>query len=120
MKFRYVRGRERRHTMQVTKEKAMRQTKRRMPAITLPKVKALNYALVFAGHPHGEHLTAILRTMDFTILSQEIGTKDKPHASSFFARIMSIHDETGLSSWQAASEPVAELQQKNPKCRTSG
>ena len=101
-------------------KESMEQPKRRMPAIILLESKAVSYALVLARNPHGEHFTAIFRTVDFPILTMEIRAKDKLHAS-FFARIKNfIHVHKGLSSWQATSEPVAELQQKNPKCRTSG
>ncbi|MBR7051625.1 MAG: hypothetical protein IKI44_01375 [Bacteroidaceae bacterium] len=87
-------------------------SKRRVPAITLPKVKAVSYALVLARNPHREHFASILGIMDFTVFPNEIRAKDEPHAFSLFARIMFAHIETGLSSWQATSEPVAELQQK--------
>ena len=88
----------------------MRRTERRVPAITLPESKAFSYALVLARNPHGEH-TAFPWVMDLAIPVTEVGTKDKPHALPLL-RNKFFHNETGLNSWRATSEPVAELQQK--------
>lgn len=62
--------------------------KRRMPAITLPEVKALSYALVLAWNPHREHSTFFWE-MNFTIAVVEIRTKDELH-TSLSLRINSI------------------------------
>ena len=99
----------------------MRQVKRRVPAITLPEMKAFSYALVLARNPHREHFTPILRIMDFTIPVMKVGTKDKPHASLSLLRIKkSTHIFQGLKSLICHQQACCLVTTKNPERRSLG
>ena len=93
-------------------EKKEAQIKRGCLQSPSPDSKAFGYTLVFARYPHGEYLATILGAMNLSIFPREIGTEDKPHASSLL-RNKIIHRQTELSSTgMLTSEPVAWLQQK--------
>lgn len=67
----------------MTHEDGMRLTQKREP-VTLPLRKKGNQStLVLTRNPHWEHL-ALLWMMNLSILTNEVWTEDKPHASSFF------------------------------------
>ena len=86
----------------------MRQTKRRMPAITLPISKAFNYALVL--NQKGKIFTSF-RIVNLAH-SFDVWSKDTSHAFLFLQNKI-FHKRWGLSfTGMLTSEPVALLQQK--------
>lgn len=93
--------------------------KRRMPAITLPEVKAFSYALVLAWNPHGEHST-FLWEMNFTIAVVEIRTKDELHASLSLRINSIIHILMALRLLTNRQQVCCLVATKNPERRSPG